>query len=980
MSKILYITPHLSTGGLPQYLYKKIEKMYKKNDIYLIEWEDLSPIYRVQKDLIKEILPKSNFISWPQNVDQQIKINGILGHIKEENFDIIHIEEFPEWFLPKELINKIYVKDRSYKLIETSHSSGFSVENKEVLPDAFVFVSESQLEKFKKLKVPSHLLKYQIEDYIRPNRDEGLTELGLDLSWFHVINVGLFTPGKNQKYAIDIASRFEDSNMCFHFIGNQAENFKDYWEPIMNNLPNNCIIHGERNDVDKWYASCDLLLFTSLSELNPLVPREAISWKIPVLMHNLPIYRNEYNQYSNVTYLTNDIDEDVSSFKDILQRDIETDINLEQIDFYEKLKTIYEDTIIQHIDLNKCKINYNFINGPFAEVLEDNKDNRYTYEFFDGTKRIYHNVLPPNHYASVYRRWYTDWCIKISKDDQEILHYQLNLSEKKVLISFESSSLGDTIAWIPYVEEFRKKHSCELVCSTFWNNLFQESYPEIKFIKPGIVIDDISVKYILGCFNPPNDLKWHPSDWRSGPLQKVASDILGLEYEEIITKIDIPKDSVRPFEEKYVCMSIHSSAQCKYWNNPKGWQKTVDYLNKQGYTVVNIAKETGTYMGNKSLRGVLDRSGDFPIEERINYLKHAEFYIGISSGLTWVSCAIGTPAIMISGVTAPFNEPDAMIKVHNNNVCNGCFNNEEYIFDKGNWNWCPRNNNFICSKAITSEMVIRKIESLLDLEKQTEETEETETILTSGPKYQRLVIITGIYNGREYIEKCINSIKSQQYTNFRCFIVDDCSLDDTIRLTLKAIDGDQRFSVIVNSEKKYGLQNIYNTLYRTDINNSDIVIQVDGDDYLPDNLVFNRIIDEYNKNDVWLTYGSFQQFHSGSLVNGWAAEVDYNSVRYKDDSWNVTHLKTFLVNLFRKIKLQDLLNSDGNFYKYTADIAIMLPMIEMAGEHAKYLSEFNYIYNNLNPFNEYNVNSEAQLRSALEIRGKDRYSPLENFD
>jgi len=204
-------------------------------------------------------------------------------------------------------------------------------------------------------------------------------------------------------------------------------------------------------------------------------------------------------------------------------------------------------------------------------------------------------------------------------------------------------------------------------------------------------------------------------------------------------------------------------------------------------------------------------------------------------------------------------------------------------------------------------------------------------------------------------------------------------LDDTVRLALKAIDGDQRFSVIVNSEKKYGLQKIYNTLYRSDVIESDIVVQVDGDDYLPDNLVFNRVIDEYNKNDVWLTYGSFQQFSDGSLVDGWAQKVDYNIVREEIDYWNVTHLKTFLVKLFRRIKRQDLLDFNNEFYKYSGDIAFMLPMVEMAGEHAKYLSEINYIYNNLNALNEYNVNSEAQLRAALEIRRKDRQSPLEKL-
>ena len=103
MSKILYITPHLSTGGLPQYLYKKIEVVSNvNNDISLIEWEDQAPIYRVQKDLIKEIINKPNFVSWEQGTSVEKKIKHIKNFIRDSNFDIIHIEEFPEFFLPTE--------------------------------------------------------------------------------------------------------------------------------------------------------------------------------------------------------------------------------------------------------------------------------------------------------------------------------------------------------------------------------------------------------------------------------------------------------------------------------------------------------------------------------------------------------------------------------------------------------------------------------------------------------------------------------------------------------------------------------------------------------------------------------------------------------------------------------------------------------------------------------------------------------------
>ncbi len=40
MKKLLYVAPHLSTGGLPQYLTKKIELLKDEFEIYLVEWVD----------------------------------------------------------------------------------------------------------------------------------------------------------------------------------------------------------------------------------------------------------------------------------------------------------------------------------------------------------------------------------------------------------------------------------------------------------------------------------------------------------------------------------------------------------------------------------------------------------------------------------------------------------------------------------------------------------------------------------------------------------------------------------------------------------------------------------------------------------------------------------------------------------------------------------------------------------------------------
>ena len=164
---------------------------------------------------------------------------------------------------------------------------------------------------------------------------------------------------------------------------------------------------------------------------------------------------------------------------------------------------------------------------------------------------------------------------------------------------------------------------------------------------------------------------------------------------------------------KYVCIAIHSTCQCKYWNHANGWNEIVKYLNSKGYVVKHISKEQGEYMGNSPPEGVEDCTGA-SIPETMKLLKDSELFIGISSGLSWLAWGVGVPVVIISGFTAPFCEPQEGIeRVHNPNVCNSCFNDPNIQFDPGDWNWCPRNKDFECSKTITPEMVIERIDRII---------------------------------------------------------------------------------------------------------------------------------------------------------------------------------------------------------------------------------------------------------------------------
>ena len=167
------------------------------------------------------------------------------------------------------IIKRLYSPNRTYKIFESTHSSYSRVEWKKYMPDKFIFVSPYSCETFKDLGIPFDLIEYPIDKKV-PNKTESLNLLGLDPNYKHVINIGLFTRGKNQGYAFEIARLLEDYKIKFHFLGNQASNFTDYWEPIMETKPDNCIVWGERNDTDTFLQASDVHLFTSNLELNPL--------------------------------------------------------------------------------------------------------------------------------------------------------------------------------------------------------------------------------------------------------------------------------------------------------------------------------------------------------------------------------------------------------------------------------------------------------------------------------------------------------------------------------------------------------------------------------------------------------------------------------------------------------------------------------------------------------------------------------------
>lgn len=332
---------------------------------------------------------------------------------------------------------------------------------------------------------------------------------------------------------------------------------------------------------------------------------------------------------------------------------------------------------------------------------------------------VYQSETSAGMYISLFRKWFYPWIGEcyIGNDLVYRFDFEESLTGGKIGVSFDSASLGDTLAWIPVIHKLKEKYNCDLYVTTFWNDLLSIFYPDIRFFPPGYREKNTNAVFGIGWYDEADENK-HKRDPRTISLQQVAGDHIGFDFEGDILFPEVPdliKNTKPTIEGKYVCIAIESTANAKHWHYPYGWQSVVDYVISLGYTPVLIQKQPA------QLHGILDKSGEIDILQRAIDLYHCEFFIGIGSGLSWLAWALHKPVIMISGFSLPKCEfSNKNYRVINKSVCHGCFNDPAHFFDRGDWNWCPRlketPDRFICTTSITPKMVYDAIDKLIEEE------------------------------------------------------------------------------------------------------------------------------------------------------------------------------------------------------------------------------------------------------------------------
>ncbi|MFA5306196.1 MAG: glycosyltransferase family 2 protein [Candidatus Babeliales bacterium] len=242
---------------------------------------------------------------------------------------------------------------------------------------------------------------------------------------------------------------------------------------------------------------------------------------------------------------------------------------------------------------------------------------------------------------------------------------------------------------------------------------------------------------------------------------------------------------------------------------------------------------------------------------------------------------------------------------------------------------------------------------------------------------KHFVVVIASYNNQNWYKKNLNSVFNQTYKNYHVIYIDDCSSDKTGALVeqyVKEQHQELHVTLIKNKERRGAMANYYEAIHSCGA--ASIIVQLDGDDWFAHDHVLDLLNRVYNDPNVWLTYGQFKRYPSGE--KGYCQEIPSKIIEtneFRSYKWVTSALRTFYVGLFKLIKKEDLL-FNGQFLPMTHDLAIMFPMLEMAGSRIKFIPDVLYIYNNATVLNDHKVNGALQKTLNHFIRAKEKYTPL----
>lgn len=383
---------------------------------------------------------------------------------------------------------------------------------------------------------------------------------------------------------------------------------------------------------------------------------------------------------------------------------------------------------------NGFRIRFKDLSSNYYIVIKDRK-NKYIY--FSGTLDSNPDIV-----YCYEKRYFIDYDITIHKmyhglpSTYPIKHIQYDTANKDILIYIagdnDKGGLGDSIAWFQSVAKFHDTYPDAniFVCTSYpdFNDLLINFCPWLNFIS----YDESRHKkfyatYLHGCFFVDPNKDHNPIMFNYQNLVEMGYRVMGF------GKPDTKKPYIsfyyseehQPKRNKpYVCLGLRASNLSKEWlpKNSDDIDILIETLEEMGYDVIIIDKANETYCNpvmscNIPAKGIR-MTGNISLIERAKLLSGASFFIGLSSGLSWLAWSVGIPVVLISGFTNPIVEFDTPYRIINYAKCNSCWSECQGTLKSDCAKKNPFNKDFLeCSTSITVWMILDKIMQIPGVQK-----------------------------------------------------------------------------------------------------------------------------------------------------------------------------------------------------------------------------------------------------------------------
>lgn len=358
-------------------------------------------------------------------------------------------------------------------------------------------------------------------------------------------------------------------------------------------------------------------------------------------------------------------------------------------------------------------LKYSFNYGAEIKTPED-LDEVWTIQFYnENSGDILLDIkLPPGGYYSTPVKYYIKWKI-VATCKSHVFTHTFDCTGRYVVFRMFHKTLGDCIAYFSQVTAFVENTKCKpiIFAQPWFVELFKDAYPDYMFATQEEEFQDLPIyaTYFLGIiFDKKYQHAWNKYPYQMYGLQHIAANILGLPTNVEPTPPDVLVTEHIVGSKPYVAISYSASKGCKLWWNPYGWEEVIKYLKNRGFDVVCIDKASCIGMPGSFYRkpeGVIDWTGETALQNRVNQISGAAFFIGMASGLAWLAWACKKPVVMISGFSRPEMEFYTPYRVYNEeNTCNDCWGDPTIPFYHHVWDWCPR----VDSKILDIDMRVKQ--------------------------------------------------------------------------------------------------------------------------------------------------------------------------------------------------------------------------------------------------------------------------------